>query len=680
MDFLLLVFDKDSKSKAVAAYDKYIESCDEIDKLFSLDKLPGRHIKSQYTLYPYLLADDFDNIPENKLQLLLKAGIQYYSYIINLDRIIDEQTSLDNYELIYRNFEAQMAIRTLTQLFDDDNQFWRYFFKYNKEFIDSIILERQHLGIIKRFEESEFERIARGKSAVAKLSVVGLGCLSKKYDEIDRFEATQDYFADSFQLYDDLRDWKEDFRRKNYSWLLTEIMCNIGEKTSYTEEEISYELFVNRYDEAMLDEALRACDRSMITAGKSKPWIRVSKIHYNRLLKLREDFSSIRNENYRKYSYFNDLADRDLSNMLKEKHISVQQKMNQNLLLQQAKGYVEMRHWLGFPHEHGFTGEEENQEGIVFQHAFIVNLLNEINDMGFEMDNSLIKTDLAYWMNNKHKDFSIAWGYFPDLPELSPDIDTYSEVIRVLQRQGFIDEQLIEEVEFVLDNNMKMDGSMDTWIIDKNDKSEAALKAYNAAVKFWGTDPDPEVIANFIYTVTALDQERFGAVVQQLLQWLLSKQNEEGYWTSSWYVGKYYGSYVCAKLFDQVNLYNENVERLIAFLSKTQNENGSWGELSGNPQDTAYALAGILFLKKHVDPLNLKNMVMKAVSYLLKTFDFDMSIWYSCDFIYMDMGRATGQDISILKYSSVIITSVICFYGLCKGIKYLQDEGVIDHV
>jgi len=675
MNVFSLTFDNKTLLKAELCWKKTMSIDDKIDKLFEGVKLPHRQKMAEYTLYPYLFHEDFPKVTDEQISQLTQAGVMYYSYLMSIDGLVDGHKELNCYEFLYRNYESQMAMKELTDLFGYNSRFWDYFYKYNKEFIDSIIIEQQHTGIIKRYEQSEFERVARGKSAVAKLAVAGLGVLSQEYDKIHILEETQDYLAESIQLHDDLKDWKDDLDRKNYSWLLTELIYNMDKAKEINYTNISYELFAGRYDEAILDEAIRLCDKAMLVAKNSNSWIKCIRNNQKRLDRLRDDLTSIRKEPGPQYLFFNEKKTKHSVNEIGNEVDRVFNSFHNNILNQWKKEYKEMVHWMAFPNDSGFTCIEECQSGIIFQHSFILNLLYEIKEKGFPIDPCLLNVNIDYWINNKHRNFEKGFAYFPFLPELSPDIDTSSEVIRVLLRQGSLSEDLLKEIDFIVSNNKKDDGSFDTWIIDKNDNSQSTKKALNAARKLWGTAPDPEVIANFIYTLYLIDKEAYKDLITEGTTWLLSTQNSHGYWESTWYVGNYYGSYVCARLFNTLKINNANVKKLYDYIMASQNQNGSWGIANGNPQDTALAIASLCYLNNYYSD-DITSNLRSAINYLMNTFDFNLGSWYSNDFIVMDTGRVTGKTY-ILKYKSAILTSVICSYGMITALNHMKKAGEI---
>ncbi len=139
----------------------------------------------------------------------------------------------------------------------------------------------------------------------------------------------------------------------------------------------------------------------------------------------------------------------------------------------------------------------------------------------------------------------------------------------------------------------------------------------------WGTFPDftgipPQITSEFPVYITSVDvtihalealwgNYRFHEeAVYRSLKWLLSQQDGEGAYPSSWYEGSVYSTAQALELFSKwhftwqhLNLTRDIYEarqKALDYIIKAQNKDGSWGSVV----ETGLALSGLLKYKKVV--------------------------------------------------------------------------------
>lgn len=639
-----------------------------IQDVLGEENLPRKDI-GLFTYYPYLFEEDFKKVERDLINQVAAAGLLYFDHIFFFDKLYDNQVESDFFVLYQKNLLGQSTIALLTELFGKNHVFWRYFNFYLQQYIHAIKLDKkEHKGILKRYEPYEYQKIAQGKSAVAKCSVAALACLAGEEWKIDLLEKTQDYYAEATQLFDDLRDWKDDLHHRNYSKLLTEIMMDHDIPEGTTDEVVLEALFKYGYDEKVLSEVNKLCEQSMITAGESEAWIRNVRILQMRANKLYRELHQMAGRTEKKIEVIS-VDDGSIASAQK-----IADSAMEFVIRQQKKAYPELKHWMVFSHGSGFTGKEQLQGGDVFQRSFILNLLYDIKEMGHYLEESLFKEEIDYICKSRTRFYEYGWNYFPDLPELAPDIDTLSEIIKLGLNTSSFDDNSSEVIRKTIGNvlswNTLEDGAFETWILDKNDNSPNTIKSLEAAVNLWGTDPDPEVVANFIYALICTGDSAHKAVIESGMRWLLEKQNEEGFWECTWYTGSFYGMYICSRLFKQSGYFGEASKNALEFLLKNQHENGALGDEIPNPQDTALGLCALINFGEVLSCSDIKDRVKKAVCYIASQVN-EFGYWNSVDFIQMDTGRVSGET-QMVYYRSAIMTSVICIYAIYKGLKFLR--------
>lgn len=665
MDTLLLMFDKKIIDEGKKIYKDVSSTYNKINRMFKKDLIEARHF-GQFYLYPYFFSEDFTGLSNKDINFIAQAGVMYFDLIMLNDSYFDKQLDVNINRILQKDFICTEAVKLLSSLFPKNDIFWDYFAQYNSEYLEANFLDiDKHYNIIKEYPYEEFKKIAHGKSAIAKAATAALGSLGGDIKKIGELEETQDLFAEAAQLFDDLRDWKEDLKLKQYSWLLSALMIANGLDKEVDEKTVSQLLFGCGYDEKVLDKINSLCEQAMICAGTTSSWIKRLKFMQQRANILKHDLNSMKTvkDEYRRLNILFDTP---------AKQLDFEESTVVNLLLKQrAKGYPELKHWMDFLHEEGFTATDQYLGGDVFSRAYILNLLLEMCSYGIKIDQNEILSEIEYLVGKKSRFFQVGWSYFPDLPELAPDIDTLSEMVKIWVSTGkneVLKAVIYNTVDFALCNSRNDNGAFNTWILDENDKSEISIRALKAAKEIWGTEPDPEVNANFLNALSLLDFTKYEGVIEKGVDWLLGMQNEDGYWGSTWYVGNYYGCYICSKLFKKINLKNENVIYIIEYLKKSQNRNGSWGDADGNVLDTSYAISALVDIAQEKE---IKIILERGIKYIIDQND-NSGYWGGCNFIKMNLGRVSGKT-RIITYKSSILTTAMCINSIVKGKSMLND-------
>ena len=666
MSELYMIFDKYAIEEGNKIYQDTMENYKKIDYIIGSEELP-RHGYGLYYFYPYLFKDDFDEIEDEKINIIGQSGIFCLENLLYFDRLIDNQTQFDINIIFQKNFLMQYSTKLLSILFKYDDEFWTYFEKYYKKYIAAIKMETEnHYGIMKDFDYSEFSKIARGKLAVGKYPIAALGCLSGKVEKIVELEKSHDLFAEAFQLYDDLRDWKEDFNLKHYSWLLTKIIKENNLSEDCQEKELSNALFGGKYDVLVLDKINMLCEEAMLYAGRSNSWIRYIKYFQLKVNRLMFDLYSLRGNKLTSYIY-SYMNNRDINELNLETEIKrIIKKSTEFLLKQQVKGYPEMTHWMAFPHSHGYTAEEECLECDVFWKAFALNLIYDINKMGFAFPEEVMNQDIEYLISRKSIYHTYGWSYCYNIPELPPDIDTLSEFIKLSTKfdKDLLKKGVEESINKALRCNKRDDNSFETYILDENDLSDASIKAQRATRNIYGFGASPEVNANFIHALALYDFDKYKDIIEKCIEWIIDQQCEEGFWDSSYYISNYYCGYICSKIFKLLDKNNKSAEKIYKYITRTQNLNGSWGENGGNPLDTSFAISSLVDLRDFYDK-NVDEMIKKGLAYLVSTVN-EGGYWTGCEFLAFGKGRKDSS-VQMMRHRSSTLTTIVCTYGLSKG-------------
>ncbi len=346
-------------------------------------------------------------------------------------------------------------------------------------------------------------------------------------------------------------------------------------------------------------------------------------------------------------------------------------------------GFGEARHIMAFPRDQfpldplrdaegqgnqSFSAPSEYQYGDVFQRAIIADVLCDANDHLHGQMQLLIDYEINYILSQRRSDTG-GWSYFPALPELPPDADDLAQVMQVLvrtQRQTDIMDTCEPLLSILLDENVHADGSFETWILPVTGRMPIQERQAMFTRLAWGIGPDNDVMANLLYALVLYDWKRFAATIQHGVEYLKRQQEASGAWMSTWYHGAYYGTYVCLRLLTAVAHESTAIQRAWHFLRSQQHPDGGWG-MNGESDalNTALALLGLAVIHHSARTHNLwprdqlkgdRERAARALGYLQGCQETGKG-WPSCEFIRMEMGRATGDVLRTLSYGSRTITT-----------------------
>jgi squalene-hopene/tetraprenyl-beta-curcumene cyclase len=330
------------------------------------------------------------------------------------------------------------------------------------------------------------------------------------------------------------------------------------------------------------------------------------------------------------------------------------------LLRDRSRGFPNAAHRMIFYHRKGFTGATALQSGDVFARSLIADALCDARDAGAPNLTEILDSECVYLVDQRQRSDWGGWSYFPGLPELPADVDVLAEVMQVLIRCGCTADLRAHAeppLNTVLRDCVRPNGAIGTWIIPEANTSDLAARQARFVELAWGDTDDVEVIANFLFTLTLYDHLRFDAILRRASPVVRDRQAADGSWQSTWYVGPYYGTYVCSRalaaLGDELALH-----RARSFLVNTQREDGGWGNgLICSQLGTALALCALSVIAQRLGatPFDSEQME-RGVEALARALALRGG-WHASPFIRMNVGRPRGEDGQELLYRSCAITA-----------------------
>jgi squalene-hopene/tetraprenyl-beta-curcumene cyclase len=333
--------------------------------------------------------------------------------------------------------------------------------------------------------------------------------------------------------------------------------------------------------------------------------------------------------------------------------------------------YPDAVHKMLFPRIAARSQTYDMHEGFIFQRALICDALLDAFDAGFDIDKRELIEDVNLLIRSVATDVEGGWRYFQYLNILPPDSDDLAQVLQVILRTGLKTPEFVyRSIDLLFTQGAHVDGSFETWIIDKNNPSEVNKMIIWSVENMWGKGPDVDVMANLLYSLKILDSKKYDSKIEKGCEFIIKSQTPFGYWNSDWYIDRFYSVFVCARLISLICPNSNCLYKTYKFLLDSQKSNGSWGDGEGDPLQTSLALIGLFYI---MPSINTNNQVTidKGIKYILDS-QSDKGFWKSSPFIKMNTNRALNQKNigtpNLITYESNTITSTFCLKALSKSL------------
>jgi len=254
-----------------------------------------------YHAYPFLFRDEFPTVSDAEASTLAVAGVFYLNHLCLLDDVVDSQGARQPYKLFLSALLHEEALVELGTLFGAGSPFWAELSKYHREFAAAMLREQtQHTNRLSAFSEAEVFEIAKGKAALSKMTTTALALLANRPETISDLSASQDCFNAARQMYDDVKDWREDYVNRRYSSLLTAALLEMsgdeGSEGSIDMEALSRRLHYGGHIDHALAKAGQWCDDAARHAVSYRlaGWSRLVQSLRAQVVRLRGDLARIR--------------------------------------------------------------------------------------------------------------------------------------------------------------------------------------------------------------------------------------------------------------------------------------------------------------------------------------------------------------------------------------------------
>jgi squalene-hopene/tetraprenyl-beta-curcumene cyclase len=656
--------------------------------------LDSAAVHAPYYQLPFRFLPAFPPIRPAVLHDIAVASQLLAEHLLLEDKLVDDQIGPGRMACVVASlaskYRLQHCLAYFHRHFPPDSLFWPIYESLWEEYLHAVLDEKiRHQSRSFDYSAEEMERIAKGKAAMGKVIPWALGVTTGEVAGARALTESWDLHSVSRQLYDDVRDWELDSAAGGpYSFLLTRAMGDAGlaldgqGPARASRERIGRAIFLSGW----VDRTLAMAERYEQRASDSirhlgcvqwEEWLRSHQVVVGRL---RRDLSRLQQRAVHRARTAVAPAAPGVARLTADEigasGVGLACRSALKFLLQEQQlGYPEAAHlWLQWT-DPSIQAGSCCIWGETFQRALCTDTLLLARSAGLPVPDQVIAEEVHSLVGARAGNTRGGWLYFRD-EAMCPDADDLGEIVQVIvgaalpQTRDLCDAALV----LLLDHNSHPDGSLDTWIGDPAEGDSLRAKSY--LEKIWGPEPDSEVMANVLYAMHLYDPRRFADPIHRGSKFLERAQDAAGFWDSTWYAGKYYGTWVCVRLLREVLPDSPALARARDYVIETQRPDCGWGEGESNPLQTALATLTLACLAR--EPRH-EEIIAAGLRNLLET-QSSSGAWRATEFITLDRARTRGtfqglrsaktQDLS--SYASVTMTTAMCLEALLRGASVLH--------
>jgi len=339
-------------------------------------------------------------------------------------------------------------------------------------------------------------------------------------------------------------------------------------------------------------------------------------------------------------------------------------------LMRQARaGFPGTAHVMAFPRWAGFLRGPQRQSSDLFTRSVLAGMLLDIADEAG--DDPAWQAELRHIAGREAvriaaarlRDRAGGWSYFPELPELPPDLDSLAAAVGLFARVAPQHLPLCEEPIRLALAQRRADGGIGTWLIAPDDPPALRARMRRGIERHWGDTVDVEVCGRFYGALRLADAAHHASVLEGGTGFLLAAQQPDGAWPCTWYWSPASAMELCLPAFDAASAAAADARRRACrHLEARQHPDGGWGRWESVPLDTALALTLLC------DPLSPKNedAVARGIDALCDQQTLQ-GHWKATPWIRMDIGRAQGATTRTATYGCETLSTVACMRALLRA-------------
>jgi hypothetical protein len=565
-----------------------------------------------YICLPLLFSQALGNtVKEDKLVKVSAAGFLHFVSVLKIDDAFDNpKKQVDRFNLVLMLTIQEQVQRILGSFFQRNTWFWKKWTEHHHVYYE-------HINRPFSSNELTGASFKEYSQSICNRNVLGLVALDAMFDpakntveQYNKLKSIFDRFVLAYQLIDDARDVKEDMETGQLNYVRLVMTPAFKKQATVDAEELVKLFYVSGAYKKLYARAGRLLKEAQKTAGAmdATTWSHalegvmrhVKMDFYNvngfvRALNTRVALNHIPQNALRITLPPLNFRNRQIAGTARH--------LLKYLLLQKQNDFGELKHVMFLNKIIGLSTKRDIHVNDTFQRALISDIFCDCMSLNKNYFKTLAISELEYLKRKRQKDEIGGWSYYPGIPEIAADADDLGQLLQIFIRTGnmnAIPRFFEKPIQVLLEERRHPNGGIETWIIPKNPVTEKHRRQehFNS---IWGTGPDVEVMANFLYGLCLYDYPRFRNKIIRGCYYLLEQQLPGALWEPKWYYGTYYGTYTVLRLFGEIaarepEFKAEYKKRIAPPLFNTllslQKPDGGWG-LNGQSDYLNTSLAAL---------------------------------------------------------------------------------------
>jgi len=235
----------DFVSKIIVLRDQYLNYLDSQSQRSSGYSIAKAQLKRRWKdpygplcyYVPFWYSYIFDMGESEKAMNLALANIYMYHYFTLKDDIIDSELRIAPSESLISDIIFGKSIQLYLETGLDGKIFLADLNRYLDEALEAELFLNRHRNRIIEYEGKDFIMMGK-KAALLKTPASAFACVANKRDILSRLEEALLELSIGLQIIDDLKDWRHDFKEKNFTFPLVKAL---EASKSYSIEKINEE-------------------------------------------------------------------------------------------------------------------------------------------------------------------------------------------------------------------------------------------------------------------------------------------------------------------------------------------------------------------------------------------------------------------------------------------------------
>jgi squalene-hopene/tetraprenyl-beta-curcumene cyclase len=541
-------------------------------------------------------ADGFESLGTLDLEQFKLGACFFSDAVVGTDDVLDytEEKPSQVRELINVIPLQFEAYRIFAEQLGDQPAFWsdlrRYFVAYVEAMRDEIRIKTDDASWT-AYDEADCLRIAADKNGLVRTIAAALCAASGARDKLAALERLLVDLFVAYQMFDDLRDWREDLRTGNISTVLR-LACPTRPAPADANA-VGRVIFAGGHAQRVLAYGVALLDGAVERAAAAGAHALQPMIAARRR-QLVAALDGIGEELRRKPVPQAVTAVPVVDDLPRALHDPLRAGLG-FLAHHAARSFWETRHWHKLGDAWG-TDQTPVVYGDVFGRAMICDALCDLRDRGVRGLEPFIEHETSYLFGARRTDGLGGWSYLRGLDLLPPDADTTAQVVQALARGARAAEAMRQAkpaLELIFARS-RADGGYPTWALRPPESSALDRRRHEIIAEALGLEPEADVVANLSYALYVFSCPAYADRVAASAAFVEAAQSASGMWEGTWYEGVFYPTFAALRFL--VALRGIAAPAIVSArlgLLAAQRSDGAWGEGGGDSLSTSLAMCAL---------------------------------------------------------------------------------------